>query len=105
MPFQPGQSGNPGGRPKETAEVRQLAREHTAEIIERLLFWVRSDNPRASVAACQALLDRGYGKPSQELEIDYPVRGMISDRPLTQEEWEAEVAAYLAGEANGRSGS
>src|SRR5207244_11467027 len=35
-PFQPGQSGNPGGRPKEDAPVRDLARQHTAEAIRKL---------------------------------------------------------------------
>jgi len=27
------------------------------------------EDKRVSVAACQALLDRGYGKPSQSLEM------------------------------------
>ena len=37
--FKPGQSGNPGGRPKGFAEVRELAREHTVAAIEN---WSRS---------------------------------------------------------------
>lgn len=36
MPFKKGQSGNPGGRPRETREVRELARSYTAEAIKRL---------------------------------------------------------------------
>jgi hypothetical protein len=68
-PFQKGQSGNPGGRPKETAEVRELARQHTIEAVERLVAWMRSDEPKASVAACNAILDRGWGKPLQSTEL------------------------------------
>ena len=34
--FAPGQSGNPGGRPKGTAEVRELARKHTEAAIKKL---------------------------------------------------------------------
>jgi hypothetical protein len=67
MKFQPGQSGNPGGRPKEIAEVRELAREHTVEAIAKLAEWMRSDNPKASVSASNALLERAWGKPAQAI--------------------------------------
>jgi len=86
--FKPGVSGNPGGRPKEVGEVRELARKHSAEAIERLLHWLRSKDPRASVAAANALLDRGYGKAPQQIELDANVRHTdVSVNPLTAEEW------------------
>src|SRR5215467_5572732 len=66
-PFQKGQSGNPGGRPKEIAEVKELAREHMPAAIEALASIM--NNPKASDAArfsaASALLDRGYGKAPQ----------------------------------------
>jgi hypothetical protein len=68
-PFKKGQSGNPGGRPKVVAEVKELAREHTAEAIQTLVSIM--DNPKAApasrVSAANALLDRGYGKPPQHV--------------------------------------
>ena|SRR6516225_8064534 len=67
-PFQKGQSGNPGGRPKENAEVRDLARQYTVEAIDRLVFWMRSKEARASIVAAVALLDRGWGKPPQQVD-------------------------------------
>lgn len=70
MPFVKGQSGNPGGRPKETAEIKALARQYTEEAIRKLADWMRSENPKASVAACTALLDRGYGRPTQPVAGD-----------------------------------
>ena len=62
-PFEKGQSGNPGGRPKVVAEVNELARAHTAEAIETLVSIMT--NPKSAPAgrilrAANALLDRGY---------------------------------------------
>jgi hypothetical protein len=65
MPFEEGKSGNPGGRPKENARIKKAAQVHGDMAIERLAHWAQSDNARASVAAAQALLDRGFGKPEQ----------------------------------------
>ena len=67
--FKPGTSGNPGGRPKECAEVKALAREFGAEAIEKLAALMRDEDKRTALAAAQALLDRGYGKPSQSVDL------------------------------------
>ncbi|MDR3439869.1 DUF5681 domain-containing protein [Telmatospirillum sp.] len=71
-PFQPGQSGNPGGRPKVIAEIRKLAQEHAPEAIKTLVDICT--NPKASsaarVAAANSLLDRGFGKPVQPIVGD-----------------------------------
>jgi len=69
MPFKKGQSGNPGGRPKENAEVKELARAHGPKAIAKLAELLDGDDPRVAVSAAQALLDRGYGKPHQSMDI------------------------------------
>jgi hypothetical protein len=68
--FQKGQSGNPGGRPKTSGPARQLARIYTVEAIETLVEIMRDNaaNHTARVTAAQSLLDRGWGKPSQQLD-------------------------------------
>ncbi len=80
MPFKKGQSGNPGGRPKEDDEIKRLARIHAPDALKRLAYWLKSDNPKASVSAAQALLDRGYGKPAQQVGVgltDDALRDMV----------------------------
>lgn len=81
MAFEKGQSGNPGGRPKENAEVKALARTHGPRAIERLAEIMNSADERAAAAASNALLDRGYGKPAQAIvggsDEDDPVKLVI----------------------------
>lgn len=71
MPFVKGQSGNPGGRPKEDANLKELARARTAEALETLVSIMQNDEapPAARVSAACAILDRGYGKPTQSTEL------------------------------------
>jgi hypothetical protein len=61
--LKPGQSGNPGGRPKELLSAQKLARAYTTEAIEALVRGLK--DPKHYVAAATALLDCGWGKPVQ----------------------------------------
>lgn len=62
-PFAAGQSGNPGGRPKTIAEVRELARSYTVEAIEAMAqIMLAGESEAARVAAAEKVLDRGWGK-------------------------------------------
>jgi hypothetical protein len=96
-PFQKGQSGNPGGRPKVVAEVKELAREHTAEAIQTLVSIMNDPKsaPAARVSASNSLLDRGYGKPQQHITGEgnptFVIRAPAQCK--TAEEWEASLGA------------
>jgi hypothetical protein len=75
-PFQIGQSGNPGGRPKVLQEVRELARSHCPAAIEELArMALNSKSEALRLAAIRELLDRGYGKvaPAIEGNIGAPI--------------------------------
>ena len=66
--FIPGHSGNPGGRPRDEHKLAELARSYTSEAVETLVELMRfGKDERVRGTAAQALLDRGWGKPKQEL--------------------------------------
>jgi hypothetical protein len=76
--FKKGISGNPGGRHKDVAEVKELARTHTTAAIGTLAEIMNDkEAPRASrVMAANALLDRAYGRPAQALEHTGNIGGL-----------------------------
>jgi hypothetical protein len=66
-------AGRPKGSPnKATAGLRDLARKYTDGALETLSTIMDDKNAPAAarVSAANALLDRGYGKPSQVLSGD-----------------------------------
>jgi hypothetical protein len=70
MPFVKGKSGNPNGRqpkPRELKEVEALAKTHGLVAIKRIKALIKSKDGRIALAASQAMLDRGFGKPNQAL--------------------------------------
>jgi hypothetical protein len=82
MPFKPGQSGNPSGRPKKNKELEQLiqkalqnvkkgkASESGNRAIDRLLKIMESGSAKDSVAAAKLVMAYAYGSPSQQIYMD-----------------------------------
>src|SRR5204863_7741321 len=67
----PGSSAMPGGRPQIIEDIRDLAREHTETAINALVRIAESGKQEsARVAAASALLDRGWGRPTQPIAGD-----------------------------------
>ena len=91
MPFRKGQSGNPGGRPKILADVRELARAHTDTALNALVEIVENKKspPAARVAAANSLLDRGYGKPEAKIDASISRQTVIRSPELcaSTDEW------------------
>ena len=98
-PWQPGQSGNPSGRPKGTRDLSGYVLETTdggTELVDALVSIARGTMPDVAtqggsrprkdqqvrpadqLKAIEMLLDRGFGRSPQQLDIAHSV----SDRPL-----------------------
>lgn len=95
--FIKGVSGNPAGKFVVAAEVRELARQHGSEAIEKLVFWMRSSDPQSSITAAKILLDRGYGKATQVISSPNgaPLVNINMGAPITTTEDAARVYAEL----------
>src|SRR5262245_46171129 len=80
-PFQPGQSGNPGGRPAVAREFRERCRAFMeAQGAERLIGMSLGRGPFA-FRALELLAGYAYGKPTQRTELSGADGGPI------QTEW------------------
>ena len=98
-PWKPGQSGNPTGRPRGTRDLAGYVLESTdagRELIDALVCLARGVLPNVAMPegsrsrkdqqvrpadqlkAIEMLLDRGFGRSPQQLDIAHSV----SDRPL-----------------------
>lgn len=75
MTFAKGQSGNPNGRPKKLLpdgrSLSDLCKIHTDVAVMALSDILRDDGAPAAarIQAAQALLDRGWGRPAQSVEL------------------------------------
>lgn len=85
--------GNPGGRPRAIGNLRNQARERTAEALQTLVAVTRDTDapPAARVTAAIAVLDRGWGKPPQYLRGEIAPRAELTEPPASN----ATIDRYL----------
>ena len=104
--FQKGMSGNPGGRPKKNDDLVQAARDKTVAALETLATIMSNKRAPAAarVAAAREILDRGWGRPTQDVRLEAELTSSINVqafiRPSTYAEWiEMRLSPTVAKEA------
>ena len=95
-PFQKGVSGNPKGRPRIVTDIRALAKQHGKEAFTKVLELLKSEDPRVAFSAAQEVLNRGYGKPAQSVDVKIEPKELAD---LT----DAELAGIATGSSLGTS--
>jgi len=89
----PSPPATPAIQPDDPPSSRRIARAHTADAIATLVAICRNGaSESARVAAANALLDRGYGRPSQaiEHEVRQTTVARVPHVCATVEEWAAQ---------------
>ncbi len=81
--------------PKAPTEIKSLARAYTDSALNVLRGIMQQETAPAAarVAAAQALLDRGWGKPTQSVEVSGEVINHVIRAPAissTMTEWQKE---------------
>jgi len=68
--FKPGESGNPSGRPKIPKDIIEAFRAQTQMALDTLVELAQSaDKDAVRLQAANSLLDRGWGKPAQSIDL------------------------------------
>jgi hypothetical protein len=70
--WKPGQSGNPAGHSGVYGDALKLARQAAPDAIRRLIELTQSEDERVAIVACNAILDRAFGKVKPATEDKDP---------------------------------
>ena len=79
--FKPGDTGNPAGRPRLPPELITKLRGCCPEVVDRLIELTSSHEGDIALRACEALLNRAYGKPRETVGFEDDGADVHKDTP------------------------
>ena len=85
-------------------DIREAFKAKAPEALEVLTRCLQSGDDRVAMMAAQAILDRGYGRPTQSIDAninDDPVRYIVElpKKSATTQEWLEDIRREDAGRA------
>jgi len=94
--FKKGQSGNPGGKPKELKEIQLEARKLSPTALKTLAhISEHGKSESARIEASKAILDRAFGRPPQALEHSGPDGGPMQLEDVTDDQRSKALKAFF----------
>jgi Family of unknown function (DUF5681) len=94
-PWKPGQSGNPGGRPKGRLideALEELLLSNDSELALAIAKKLLARAKTGEVKAIQLVAERVQGKPKRQLELSGPDGGPLDIHNMTDEELNQRIA-------------
>ena len=86
--WRPGVSGNPSGHSGEYGVAIKLAQRASPTAMRRLIELMDSEDERVAAVACNAILDRAFGRPKVAEEtkdsLEERIRNMSREQRLTR---------------------
>ena len=97
-PWKPGQSGNPGGRPKGRLideALEELLLRNDSELALAIAKKLLARAKTGEVKAIQLVAERVQGKPKRQLELRGPDGGPLDIHNMTDEELTQRIAELM----------
>jgi hypothetical protein len=96
MPWKKGQSGNPAGVDARQARMRRMLEDLTPRAINRLGALLDSEDEAVALAAVKEVLDRAWGRPRQQAQVEVRVEGHVAHHQVLLELAEAARARAIS---------